>query len=246
MQFNTNVNHNDLVSDCTFLLTGSYNGTLDYEIEDMTRSANSKLNEIVSLIMRADNRWEFDDENFETIPIGKSNLVAGQQDYEVLADDFLNIQEVLVKGSDGNWKVLDPLDRNEGNAQKLTDLEKDSNNGMPIYYDKMGSSIFLYPKPSAAKVTTTLGLKVIFQRTPSYFAIDDTTKEPGFLKTSHRAISLGMAIDYCLANELDNKLERLKREDETMRVAIEGYYANRNKDEQTRMTLNNDDITYIL
>lgn len=239
MQFNTHATNNDLVSDCKFLITGSYTGTIDYHINDMTRSANNKLSEVASLIMKHDNRWEFDDDNFETLPIGTTDLVAGQQDYEIAVADFLNIQEVQIKDDKGNWIVIQPVDRNKGKAQRLSDLEEED--GLPLYYDKLGSSIFLYPKPAAGNVTATQGLRVRFQRNPSYFLTTDTTKEPGFPRIFHRIVSIGMALDYCLSNELSNKLERLKMEEVAIRESIEDYYTERNKDEQLKMSLNNDD-----
>ena len=241
MQFNTHATNNDLVSDCTFLITGSYTGTIDYHINDRTRSANSALNEVVSTIMMADNRWEFEDDNHEDIAIGSTNLVAGQQDYEIEAGDFLSISEVAVKDDQGYWKVLSSVDRNKGTAQTLADLEHDDNDGLPLYYDKMGNSIFLYPKPKAANVTSSSGLRIKFQRIPSYFTTTDTTKEPGYNPIYHRLISLGMAIDYCISNELSNKLEILKREKEGMMTQLIDSYVERNKDEQLQMRLNNDD-----
>lgn len=237
MQFNSETNNNDIVSDCTFLITGSYNGTIDYHINDRTRSANNKLNSVVSLILRADNRWQFDDDNFENLPEGTTDMVSGQQDYEIPVSDFLTILEVLVKDQNGDWKVLDAIDRNKGKAQDLADLESDDNNGLPLYYDKSGSSLYLYPKPSGTYTTLSGGLKVRFQRNPSYFTVTDTTKEPGIAKPFHRSISIGMATDYCLANGLIQKLQLLKEEDARMSESIVEHYSSRNRDEQPKMRL---------
>jgi len=36
--------------------------------------------------------------------------------------------------------------------------------GMPVYYDLVGRSVFLYPKPGANYVTETDGLKMYFYK----------------------------------------------------------------------------------
>src|SRR5687768_314273 len=146
MQFDGHSTNDDIVSDITFLLTGRYDGSVDYHINDITRNINRRFDELVGVILRADGRWQWDDNNQTTLPIFTDNLVAGQNDYEVSAASFLNIFEVAVKKADGKWQVLKPVDRNKGKAQALQDLE-DSDDGLPEYYDKIGNSLILYPAP---------------------------------------------------------------------------------------------------
>jgi len=49
-------------------------------------------------------------------------------------------------------------------------------------------------------LTASLGLMVRGKRLPSYFASDDTTKEPGFNPLYHNYLSIGASYDFALAN----------------------------------------------
>jgi hypothetical protein len=93
-----------------------------------------------------------------------------------------------VQDAVGAWHLLQPIDQKEIYNQSLTDFMKTS--GLPQYYDKLGNSVFLYPKPLAAAVTLSGGLKIWFQRPPSYFTTGDMTKEPGFNSLFHRLVAL--------------------------------------------------------
>lgn len=241
MQYNNTTTQQGIVQDIKFLLTGKYNGSIDYEDEDILRNVNARLDQVVSEIMRADGRWEFDDNNFDTLPIGTTTLVDGQQDYEISVGDFLNVHELSVKDINGNYQELKPVDRNKGTAQELLDLEKTSNNGLPRFYDKMGNTILLYPKPSASKVTLSEGLKVVFQRQPSYFVSGDTTKSPGFASPYHRLLSVGAAIDWTFPNEAERKRVTLQAEWDKLMAGLIDYYADRSKDEQPRIRLEHED-----
>lgn len=242
MQFNEHATNDDIVSDVKWWLTGSYAGTIDFHINDITRSANRELDDVVSLILRSDSRWQFDDSNFTTLPIGTADLMPDQQDYELSGAEFLSVSEVSVLNVDGDWVVLKPLDRNKGKAQRLIDLEATS--GMPEFYDKIGNSIMLYPLPSASDVVTgtdTGGIRVVVERPGSYFIPTDTTKAPGFAPTFHRIISLGIAMDYCVVHGLHNKLVTLENKKNQMKMEMVEHYTRRSKDEQPRLGLKEED-----
>ena len=230
-----------LVKDIKFLITGSSAGTLDFSDVDIADSINRHLDNVVSTILKADGRWQWDDNNFTTLPIGTTTLVAGQQDYEISGANFLNISEVSVLDNNGVWQALTAIDR-KGKAQTLLDEEKISNNGLPKWYDKMGNSILLYPKPAADKVTLSAGLKVVSQRKAGYFISTDTTKTPGFAPIYHRILSIGAAIDYCLANGLSQKKSELEVEKIKMEQGIIEFYADRSKDDQPRIKLQQEDF----
>jgi hypothetical protein len=166
-------------------------------------------------------------------------LVEGQQDYEVTAATFVNLQEVAIKDANGKYHVLTPVDRSKGNAQELSDLE--ATTGMPKYYDKVGNSILLFPKPSASFCTLTNGIQIIAQRLPVYFTDADTTKTPGFNPLFHRLLSLGAAIDYCIANGMSKKQAVLEKEWQTLNRNMMEHYAARLKDEQAQLTLQSED-----
>ena len=233
MQFNSQANNQDLVSDTRWWISGSVSGATDYAINDITRSINYYYDQAGALIMRNDNRWEFDDNNAQNLPIGVSNLIANQPDYEIAASEVLKIIRVEIKDRQGSWKSLAPADLRSADGRSLD--ERFGTSGDPISYAKMANSIILLPTPS---YSSTNGLKIYLQRNLSYFLPTDTTKEPGFNRQFHRYLSMGAAIDYCLVNGLNNKLALLNREMAKMEQAIEEFYSSRSeKDERLIFTL---------
>lgn len=187
-----------LVQDVDFLVQSDSNS---YSINDKTRNINRAYDHAVSLILKADGRWEFDDTNATDLPIATTNLVANQQDYSY-DSTFLVIERVECQDQNGNWRALLPISQADviRDGSSLTDFLKDA--GVPIYYDKTANSMFLYPKSS---YNATLGLKVYFKRNINYFLPTDTTKVPGFASMFHRYLSICAAIDYAVAKNLPQK-----------------------------------------
>ena len=200
-----------------------------------TRYINEAVNRVCNLILTADGRWQFDDINNTDLPIGTTSLIttpgSEQQDY-TFEVDFLRITRVEVKDSTGAWKLLTPMDQVDIYDQSLTDFLKTP--GLPIYYDKIANSIFLYPKPLDSSVTALNGLKVWFQRPPSYFTVSDTTKVPGFNSTYHRLVATIASRDYAIFKQLSiaSSLSQLVQQQEDSLVE---NYALRNKDEHVKL-----------
>ena len=201
-----------------------------------TRYINEALNRVVNLIMTADGRWQFDDTNNTDFPIATTNLVttlgSEQQDY-TFDITMLRILRVEVLDATGAWRKITPLDESDVYDTSLTDLLKTP--GLPVYYDKQGASIFLYPKPLATSVTSTAGLKVWFQRPPSYFVTGDTTKVPGFNSMYHRLVATIASRDYAVFKQLSvaKALSDLVQLGEDSLVE---NYALRNKDEHVKLS----------
>lgn len=229
-----------LIQECESLVFGdnSY-GRISNDsnlLATFTRYINEGLNRVASLILTSDGRWQWDDNNNTDFPIGTTNLVttlgSEQQDY-AFAVTFLKITRVEVLDASGNWTLLRPIDQADIYDQSLTDFLKTA--GLPKYYDKIANSIFLYPKPLATSVTSTAGLKVWFQRPPSYFTISDTTKVPGFNSMYHRLVALIASRDYALMKQLSNAkaLGDLVSQQED---SLGESYALRNKDERVGLS----------
>lgn len=201
-----------------------------------TRYINEALNRVVNLIMTADGRWQFDDTNNTDFPIATTNLVttlgSEQQDY-TFDITMLRILRIEVLDNTGAWRKLTPIDENDVYDQSLSDFLKTP--GLPVYYDKQGSSILLYPKPLATSVTSTAGLKVWFQRPPSYFVTSDITKVPGFNSMYHRLVALIASRDYAMFKDFSiaKVLSEKVQQDEDSLVE---NYALRNKDEHVKLT----------
>lgn len=200
-----------------------------YPVADKLANANLHFSDVVSLILKSDGRWQWDDNNHTTLPMGTATLVDGQQDYEINGADFLTISAIQVKDVNGYYRQLEIVDFNDA-GQDLADLSATS--GMPTKAAKRGNSIFLFPKPSSAHVTLSAGIQVFYQRPPSYLASDALSKVPGFNPLFHRILSFGAAIDYAIAKGLDKKLRNIQPRFDALRAGLMDAYARRPRDEQ--------------
>lgn len=202
----------------------SKSNSASYSTEDITTSANRALDRATSLIRNADGRWQWDDSNYTDFPRSTRSLVADQQDYS-LDPTHYRIERIEVKDSASTWSKLTSIDQADLFDVSLTDFL--SSSGVPQYYDKIGNSVLLYPKPSYSQ---SASLKVFYQRGPSYFTSTDTTKTPGFNTLFHRLVPLWCAYDYAFINQLEVK-DDLLQEIAAMEGQLQEYYSLRDKDE---------------
>jgi len=150
-----------------------------------TKDINIYYRRVNSWIWESTGTWEYDDSNFTDFPIATSTIVDEQQDYEI-PSTAQKIDRVEVLDSDGNYQLLKPFDKSEIKSSSMSEYQETA--GMPIYYDLVGRSVFLYPKPSTTYVTATKGLKLYFTRDIDEFAYTDTTTAPGFVSNFHRLL----------------------------------------------------------
>ena len=228
MIYSGETNEQDLVGDCKWWCGIDYADTTTYPIKDITRNANLGLDKAVSLIMRADTRWKWDDINNTDLPIATTSLVSGQEDYPI-AVTHLKIIKVRIKDSAGNWVSLDPTDRRD-----LSDYQLTATAGDPKRYSKIGNSIFLNPKPSYA---SSGGLEVQFQRGANYFAYDDTTKTPGFASQFHGLVSLYAALPYCEVNDLEKRAMKIRARIQEMEASLVDFYSSRDADTKINFSI---------
>lgn len=231
MQFSDTTNNSGLVQDTDFLLGTD---STRYPLKDKARNANRWLDKAVSLIFQADGRWQFDDNNYTDFNIATTDLVSGQQDYS-LAVTHLIIDRVECKDSAGEWIKLKPMDDADLPNSAVSGFE--TTDGSPIYVDKKGESLLLYPAPN---YNSTGGLKIFFKRGPSYFSDDgtDTTKIPGFASIFHRYISLGMALDYAVKKGMGIQAQ-LQNMIQLMEQDIQNFYGKRDMDDKVKLKIRN-------
>ena len=230
MIFSNSTSKTGIVEDIDYLV-GSDSSS--YPIEQKTRNINRKYDEVVSLILSCDGRWQWDDTNNTDLPIATTTLVDSQADYNISGSTFLDVTRVEVKDINGNYQLLKPFDQRDITNQSLTEFQETP--GMPLFYDKVGDSIVLYPKPSSSYVTNSEGLKVYFQRNASYFTVSDTTKSPGFAAPFHRLLSFGASLDYAIANTLNSKITILTSLIQKMEQSLIEFYSTKSRDEQVKM-----------
>lgn len=208
-----------------------------WPIENIVTSCNVWLDKIINYGIGKDRRFQIDDTNHTKLPIGTTNLVANQSDYSFLTDGennrILNITRIDILDSSGLYRKLIPIDQEQiGTA--LGEFEKTAN--LPIYYDKIADNIIrLYPKPATSVAS---GIMYYFQRSPSYFLVTDTTKQPGVANVLHEGFVIKSAYDGAstlglpVLNALAVDMQRVEKE-------MELYFENRLTDEPLIITTKN-------
>jgi len=198
-----------------------------------TRRINAAYEELISMIINADGTWQFDDENFTTVPRGTATLVEGQELYS-FATNYLQIKQIDVLSTDaGVWRTVKPLDRKEmGNQTTEEYFGVDSSGNpakaFPTHYDIEGDSIRLFPAPTSTQVTLASGLRVSFTRTADLFTAADTTQEPGLPSTHHILLAYMGAIPYAMSYKKD-RVGWLEKKVDDMKKTLLEHYAYREK-----------------
>jgi hypothetical protein len=214
---------NSLYHDALWLTDADTSG---FSVTNFIRSANFALDHVVRKVLTVNGRWQFDDSNNTTLPIAKTDLVAGQEQY-VFADSHLKVTRVRVKDVQGKWWTLAPKDRRDFDDATLEEV------GQPLYYDKIGRSIMMYPIPSHG---ATAGVELTYQRGSNYFAVNDTTKEPGIDSLYHRYISLLPAREYAMKYNPE-RLNLIDAEIQRLDVELKEHFATRDVDDAPFMSI---------
>lgn len=196
---------------------------------------NQAYEEVVSDILGMDGLWQFDDTNFTDFPIGRTNLVADQQDY-TFASDVLEVERVSFLDANGDYQPLQPIDHSQF-SQDPTELFPES--GTPVYYDKQGKSILLYPAPASGDVTLTNGLKVFYKRTADIYTsaeVTTGTKEPGFASPFHMILAYKAALTYALSYKPE-RIPLIEREIAKFEKRMRDFYGRREQDRRKVATM---------
>jgi hypothetical protein len=196
----------------------------------ITVSVNKALDKIAGYAIGADKTFRWDDSNHTKMPIGTTNLVASQSTYSFLTDEqgnrILTLTGISRINSDGKEVPLTPIDIT-GKREEVIDMREAT--GTPLYYDKISDNVVeLLP---ASDTSVTGGLKFYFQRTPSYFTVSDTTKEPGFTPEVNEYIVLCAALEGAISLGLPN-LVPIREQHEIEYNRMTEYFTRRNEDEQ--------------
>ena len=244
MQLTSEANTQDLTTLIDFFCDST---STSYTLANKVLNINAFYEELVGKIVLADGDWQFDDTNYTDLPLGKGTLVEGQKEYS-FASEYLSIEAVEVLNKNGDvYRRLKPIDHN--NLKGLspdeyfgTDSSGNPNKGVPIWFDILGDTIFLYPAPAAAEMTLTNGLQVWFKRTVDLFTTSDTTQEPAFPSTYHSILAYGAAISYCMKYKKDRVVLYQKKVDRMTKDLL-AFYGQRDK--YTRKIITNKDINYF-
>lgn len=202
-----------------------------YPAADMLIEINAAMDRVTSLIIKADNKWQWDDSNQTDLPVATTALVLNQKDY-TLSTSHLKITRMRVLDSSGTWHVLIPIDQAD---QDYSDREDSTTTGLPIYYDKSGNSVFLSPIPNYSQLAS---LEITFQRQSALFTsgeVSTGTKSPGFNPLYHVLVPLWVTYNYWLVND-QSLCNGFMKEIMAKEDALTSDYNMRGKDDIFRMT----------
>ena len=237
MVFSNTTTRAGIVEDTSWLIFGdSENHTAEYPLTDVARNVNRHYDIAVSDILRADSRFEWDDNNKTDLPIGRISLVANQQDYGIDGATFLSISKIDIIDANGNWLPLKQINLQQ--LRSVADAAFESTAGTPKYFRLQANSLFLYPKPN---YSYTNGIRIFYQRNVDYFVSTDTTKVPGFAEPYHRLLSIGAALEYALTNNMQQKIRILTDMHEKMRAGMISFYERRNTSDKVSLAVQRED-----
>lgn len=210
-------------------------------LAQFTGDINVTMDEVVSIIIQADGRWQWDDTNHTDYPIIITDLVSGQRDYPFLTDGsgnlILDVFRVMVKDEIGIYHEIQPVDQQTANNNREntdTIIDGQNKSGVPTRYDKTANAVFLDLIPN---YNSEDGLKLFINRESSYFTTSDTTKKAGFAGIFHEYLVLKPAYNYARDKGLQS-LERLEKDVLAMRQEIQRYYGMRERDTPRRLQAN--------
>lgn len=205
----------EILQDVDFLCGST---SASYPVADKIRNINNAYQEVATFIWSNAGGWQFDDSNFLTLPIAKTTMVHNQQDY-TLPTTTQRVEEVVVKDTQGDWNKLRPFDIHDTNVAPEEYLEEA---GLPLYYDLIGRSIMLYPKPSSAYCTMASGLAVYISRDVTPFSITAVSTVPGFATPYHKILSYAASIDFVQDQNERQLLINLK---DRLEKGLSNFYA---------------------
>jgi hypothetical protein len=204
MEYNDTTGKSGLIQDCEFW-TNLGDGTISGDATLLARFTgliNNGYDEVLPGVFSSDAKWQWDDPNQTKHPILTFDLVAGQADYTFITDEqgnsILEIEAVYVKDPGGTWRKMDAVDSGSDPHTSAIFAQNSSNTGTPTRYDKRGPTIWLDAIPNYSQ---SGGIRLLFNRTPSYFGSTDTTKTPGIPNLFHRLLSMIASRDWLMVNK---------------------------------------------
>jgi hypothetical protein len=206
---------------------------------------NAAYNRITSLIIQADGRWQWDDDNQPSADAGggvggqqngTTAIVSGQQDYSFPVT-YLKILRIEAKPQGSNYfyklfprDVEDPM-----YGMSVAGIDT-VNTGPPMVYDVTGHSVFLYPIPNYSQDAS---LRFYFQRGQIDFTsqnLTDGTLVPGFASLFHDLLAYMVARDYVLTNQ-PNLYQGYANVVNQKETELLKYYSWRNPDDSAQLTM---------
>ncbi len=207
----------NLRSDARYLVFGNSTNT-EYADTDLDRNINRWYNTILSWILSANGDWQVNGDYATT------SIVALQREY-ILPTDLLKLNEVYIK-STSTGDYLKATQRDLSALQYNEDYKPATPE-----FDVLDNSLFIYT-PEDAIGAVTDGLKLVYQKDLTELS---GTLAPNLSEPFKRGISIGAALDYCIANEENSKAKSLKVLLDEMEVKLKEYYSTKSTAREVRI-----------
>lgn len=212
IQFNDTTNLRGLVQlyekECGYNYGDVSNNT--QLLKQFTADVNNALDIYFSIAIRSAGTWELDDSNHDDYAVIYTTLTSGRRDYSFLTDGsgnaVLDIYKVLVlpSATATQYQELRPVDENS--PEGLSVINEDGSVGSPLKYAKRSNAIHFDVDPN---YTVARGIKVLINRTSSYFTYTDTTKKAGY-PYHHEYFYMKPALNVARIKSLPNYNELLR------------------------------------
>jgi hypothetical protein len=201
-------NKNGLIQECEFWTNLgdaaiSGNSTL---LKVFVNRLNRADDKVLPLVFSVDDTMRWDDPNQVDYPMALTNIVSGQQDYSAIQDEvgnsILNVVSafVLQSATATEYIELQRVPVGAGHANRILNPAP-TYVGIPTEYVERGSALFLGAVPN---YNATNGLKIFFERSPSYFSASTLTARPGIPEPFHPLLALHASKDYIAVHKPDN------------------------------------------
>ena len=168
--------------------------------------------------------------------IATTNIVAGQRNY-ALPSDILKLNEVYIKSTSAGEYI-------KATQRDILNISEDPETYYPYppEFDLLNNSMYIYI-PEATITAVTAGIKIYFQK--DLTELSGSTDTPNLSDIFRKILSIGSAIDYCLSQEMWNKVKKFEnrlygdptvRNDQGMKGELIEFYANRSLTKPTIIT----------
>ena len=228
MQFSDTTNRLGLIQQLEDRTNTQSVTTSSFPLKTKTREINQALANFFVLAQMYSGNWKVDDTNNSGKPEHTINLSSGTGEYTFTTDsaskEILAIDRVDCEDANGNTIRLKQLNRaliDDTGVEGFMNVA-----GTPEFYDIVGKTIRLYPKPN---YTRSSALKLFTERAGTYFADTDTTQTAGIPRAFHEYLVLRPAYYFCATKGLP-QAKFLQVELAKMEEAIKEFYQSRAKD----------------
>lgn len=201
----------------------------DYSDASLIRDLNAEASMVQIMILRDRGVLEFDDTNYNDLPVSTFAVTAGVRAYKITEDENANLllsKHKLGVLKNGQYVDVPRLSVPDTNQDALLTKDSDTTD-VPTGYYEIGTTIVFKDMPASS--TTA---KVWYDREMDFLTTGDTTKVLGVPSAYHNLIAYRTSLNYALDKNLPN-VSNIERRIEREQVLLEQFEENRRDDEPT-------------